>query len=112
MSPASWFRLGCVPVCAVLALTLPPHREPVRTRTQAALLTCGFEKNAGQTNSSVRYLLRGRHYGVFVTPSEMVLSLGEEKSRSLVRLGFPDATPRPESAGIDPLPGRVNYLIG
>src|SRR5262249_48700225 len=38
-------------------------------------LPLSFEKNEGQTDGRVRYFTRGRGYGFFLTPTEVVFSL-------------------------------------
>ena len=69
-----------------------------------------FEANAGQTDSSVKFLARGTKSAVFLTDQGAVLSVGA-KSTAL-RLSLAGANPRAALTGVDPLPGQVNYLIG
>src|SRR5579884_117648 len=108
----SWLRFGWAPVCAALALTLPKHPGQARVRFHASPTTAVFEPNAGQTDPCVRFLLRGRGYGVFLTPGEIVLSLAGDGRASAVRLRFAEANAAAEIDGVDSLEGRVNYLTG
>jgi PKD repeat protein len=100
-----------------------------------------FEANLGQTESTVKFLARGPGYTVFLTPSEAVLVLrspepseqthgpvlpgldrrpprlrerktSPERDATVVRLGLVGANPNPELAGLEPLPGKVNYFRG
>jgi hypothetical protein len=90
-----------------------------------------FEVNRGQVNSSVRYLSRTGRYTLFLTDDAAVFSLiggamhksplpegflGEKDetrlTESAVRVRLIGANPHPEVEGLEPLPGRVNYLIG
>ena len=99
-----------------------------------------FEANLGQTVSTVKFLAREPGYTVFLTPSEAVLVLrspepserthpvlpvldrrpprlrerktSPERDTTVVRLGLVGANPNPEVAGLEPLPGKVNYFRG
>ncbi len=100
-----------------------------------------FEANQGQADSQVKFLARGLGYTVFLTPSEAVLMLRSptmsedmplpeapglgrlarvehegknppERGATVVRLNLVGANPEPEVAGLEPLPGKVNYFIG
>ena len=67
-----------------------------------------FEANEGQVDRRVKFLSRGGGYVMHLTPAETVLSL----QSSVVRMRFPGARPNPEVSGLEPLPGRSNYLTG
>src|ERR1700676_1137871 len=91
-----------------------------------------FEANSGQVNPSVRYLSRTGRYTLFLTDDAAVFSLigGEmhkgplpqgfiarnesetKLTESAVRVRLIGASQHPQVEGLDPLPGRVNYLIG
>src|SRR6266851_2755245 len=91
-----------------------------------------FESNRGQVDPSVRYLARSGRYSLFLTDDAAVFSLigGEfnkgplpkgfsskddvetHLTESAVRVRLVGASPHPEVEGLEPLPGRVNYLIG
>ena len=77
-------------------ISAPPHSAaegPVRIGADAAVrpgpvleafgrLPLRFERNDGQTDPQVSFLARGRGYGLFLTPSEVVLSLqGTKEAR-------------------------------
>jgi hypothetical protein len=47
-----------------------------------AKLPLGFEVNQGQTDKRVKFLSRGRGYGLFLTGDEAVLKLQESGARS------------------------------
>ena len=101
-----------------------------------------FELNSGQTDDQVKFMARGSGYALFLTASEAVfvlrkaeknaqdgqlkgLSEGErlEKSdlesssqnsqlESVVRMKLVGANESPDIAGLEQLPGKVNYFIG
>src|SRR5438445_9985108 len=69
-----------------------------------------FEANAGQTDSRVKVLNRGKGYTLFLSPSEAVLALrGREH---VIRMRFQGANPDAKITGLEKLPGIVNYFIG
>ncbi|MBI4637856.1 MAG: SBBP repeat-containing protein [Candidatus Rokubacteria bacterium] len=73
-----------------------------------------FEPNEGQADPSVKFLARGRGYGLFLTRTEAVLVLRQRKasSASVVRMKLEGAGAAPEVAGEERLPGKVNYFLG
>ncbi len=93
-------------------------------------LPMSFELNQGQADSQVRYLSRGRGYQVLLTDTEAVLRLhgADRKSKaeainspladqrnpqsSVLRLKLDGASAAGQITGLDPLPGKSNYLIG
>jgi hypothetical protein len=95
-----------------VAKAAPEAPEPAAERATAEAfdaLPMAFEPNVGQTDARVRYVARGRGYGVFLTHDEVGLSVG---GRSAVRMRLDGAR---AGARVEPaaeLPGRVNYLVG
>jgi hypothetical protein len=100
-------------------------------------LPLSFEANAGQTDSQVKFLSRGRGYGLFLTGDEAVLKLqkaesGKQKAEasvatgiapqttdngqlttdSVLRMKLLGANTAAKVAGLDELPGKSNYFIG
>lgn len=96
-------------------------------------LPLSFEANRGQTDPSVRFLARGDGYGLFLTPTEAVLSLRapaqrersaadrsairggaseEPRHTAVVRMRLAGAKERPHITGLDQQPGTSNYFIG
>jgi hypothetical protein len=99
-----------------------------------------FEPNVGQTDERVRYFARSKAYTLFLTDRGAVFSLVRRDPKidswhstvkgdipaaqrnaasndsgevaAAVKIGFAGANQQPEVAGLDPLRGRVNYLIG
>ena len=103
------------------------NREQLRQQAmhKIAGLPLYFEVNRGQVDPSVRYLARSGRYSLFLTNDAAVFSLiGGEVHKSLsptgasrltesaVRVRLVGANPHPEVEGLEPLPGRVNYLVG
>jgi hypothetical protein len=98
-------------------------------------LPLSFEANQGQTDGRVKFLARGRGYGLFLTSSEAVLTVGHGKSKdqkfkgqfndprlrgadslsqslSVLRLKLVGANPTIVVTGLEELPGKSNYFIG
>jgi hypothetical protein len=92
-----------------------------------------FERNEGQTDPHVRYLSHTSRYSLFLTDEAVVVSMvGGGTNRgpvsaalreasahdapwlveSPVRIRMIGANPHPQMTALEPLPGRVNYLIG
>ncbi len=101
---------------------------PVATSATAATpradrpLPMTFEPNQGQAETAVRFLARGRGYGLFLTPTETVLVLAPavptrsspapRPEQAVVRMRLVGADPGATIAGVEPLPGRSHYLLG
>jgi Abnormal spindle-like microcephaly-assoc'd, ASPM-SPD-2-Hydin/Beta-propeller repeat len=118
------------------ALAKPgPGKESPRWAELYGKLPLSFEENQGQTASEVRYVSHGRGYELFLTPQEAVLALPSKQHYDLsplhrtasiramrkartagqmtaMRIQLDGANPNPGIAGIERLPGRVNYFIG
>jgi len=71
-----------------------------------------FEINQGQTDDQVKFLSRGSGYGLFLTPTEMVLSLSKDDQSIAIRMGLVGANPMPKMAGEEKLPGKTHYFLG
>jgi uncharacterized repeat protein (TIGR01451 family) len=85
------------------------------TRTIPKALPLIFELNAGQTSSEVKFLSRGAGYTLFLTPAEVVLGFvtsPSQKKAAVLRMQLPGANLQPRIAGVEELPGKVNYFIG
>ena len=106
-----------------------------------AQLPLSFEANQGQTDKQVKFLSRGRGYGLFLTGDEAVLELqdsgsriqdsgprakpfgatsalqgttdnGRRTTKSALRLKLVHADRNAAVAGANELPGKVNYFLG
>src|SRR5688572_1062426 len=64
-----------------------------------------FEANAGQTDASVRFLLRGQLGTFFFTPAEVVLA---SSTGAPLRVQFLGADPAVRVEGAEPRSGTVN----
>jgi hypothetical protein len=71
-------------------------------------LPLSFERNVGQTDSRVDFIVRGAGYGVWLTPGEAVLGLRGK----VVRVGVQGGDSRARVEGLRKLPGKVNYIVG
>jgi hypothetical protein len=121
-------RGGLVP------LTRPQIGPPALSRAESAYgnLPLSFEANHGQTDGRVTFVSRGRGYTMFLTPTEAVFVLTRREgpvkrdtvaprrpgatsaavTRTVVRMKLLGSNADPEAAGLDELPGKVNYFIG
>jgi Beta-propeller repeat len=87
--------------------------SPGRQRVTTAGTGLCFEANQGQFEERVRYLARGRGYGLFLTQEGATLALqrggaGERAVLSMRVAGARATEPR----GVDELSGRGNYAVG
>lgn len=91
-----------------------------------------FEANQGQTDDHVKFLCRGRGYGLFLTSTEVVVSVikaereskgkrerarldratQQEITTGVLRMRLVGANRTPEIFGLEELPGRSNYFNG
>lgn len=94
-----------------------------------------FEENQGQTAREVRFVSHGGGYELFLTPQEAVLALHPARRLDLspthrtayfkaqrdarratktavLRMRLANANKATKVAGIDPLPGRLDYFLG
>ena len=130
---------GTAPVSAATAPS-PDAKDDIaataRLSSSYGKLPISFEANEGQTAGMVQYLARGAGYTLFLTPGEMVLTLhaslsgarkphgapspsaimppaveGADKSAA-VRMKLIGANKHAQALGVDPLPGKSNYLTG
>src|SRR5580704_1083466 len=105
-----------------------------RAKRMAGSMASYFEKNQGQTDPSVKYLSRSGRYSMFLTDdATTVISMvggqihkgpkfamsnqpakpdADKLVESDVRIRLVGANPHPAVEGLEPLPGRVNYMIG
>src|SRR6059036_382191 len=116
-------------VTASKAPTQPPAPKPSKPQVVESYgrLPLSFEANDGQTDRQVNFVARGRGYTLFLAQSEAVFVLrkakGENASRvtfhasrdyqeTVLRMRLEGANPTPRAAGLEKLPGVVNYFIG
>ncbi len=76
-----------------------------------------FEPNLGQTDDEVKFVSRGRGYGLFLTGNEAVLSLQKPKKddsakNAVVKMRIEDANQMANAVGLDETEGKSNYFIG
>ena len=126
-------------VCALLlasALILAAGSAPTRPHVLNSYgkLPLSFEPNRGQTDEQVKFIARGAGYTLFLTPTEAVFSLQQNRARHGVPEELADAilsAPKPAQqtssvlrvqllnadrnatvTGLNELPGRTNYFRG
>jgi hypothetical protein len=78
-------------------------------------LPLSFEANVGQTAPEVDFISRGSGYTLFLKPREAVLALRKRDASdgaTVLRMKFAGSETKPQAAGQEELPGKVNYLIG
>src|SRR5688572_15828586 len=69
-----------------------------------------FEKNQGQTDSSVDFVARGAGYTLFLTSREAVLSVGG-RAPYAIRMKILGASRSAKPEAVGELRGRSNYFI-
>jgi len=80
-----------------------------------ARLPLSFEPNLGQSDAQVKFLSRGRGYGLFLTSDRALLLVREPAANSQFRaltLQLLGSNPAAAISPSDPLPGVSNYLLG
>ncbi len=105
---------------ATLFLTFPfaseAARPPAEPPARYAQLPVYFEANRGQAEARFQFIARGRQHGVYLAPTEAVVALvrpdAAESEARFLRMTFPGANSRATAAGLEPLPGSVNYFLG
>jgi hypothetical protein len=110
----------------------PDQGTRARVSETYGKLPLSFEVNQGQADPQVKFLSRGHGYSLFLTPAEAVLTLRNDERRMMndelktpnssfsihhssfttVRMKLIGANPQPPVAGLEELPGKVNYFIG
>jgi hypothetical protein len=97
-----------------------------RVQTSYGHLPLSFEANLGQADPAVDFLVRGQGYSLSLEPTGAVLTLQTavanakpsvpeqspgDAAASTVRLTPIGANPHSQPQPVDPLPGRINYLV-
>src|SRR6266481_8596075 len=128
-------RVGFVPASGASGLLQPWKAQPAPE--VYGRLPISFEKNVGQSAREVSYLSRGSGFELFLTSGEAVLALQNPVPRDLsprhrfatlralhqarlarkvatttaLRMRFEGSNPKAQIAGLDVMPGSVNYFI-
>ncbi|MGH9568546.1 MAG: SBBP repeat-containing protein, partial [Candidatus Angelobacter sp.] len=106
-------------LAAVVSIQVLFQGQQPATNPAARLkgLPVSFEANQGQVDSQVRFLAHAGQGTMYFTAGEAVLALASRNSQkttqiSALRLKWVGANPEPQIVAEQPLPGRINYLIG
>ena len=114
-------------LCVLSLLIGLASAEPVLPgRPSFGHIPLSFEANQGQAGDSTQFLARGRGYSLSLNREGVVLALGRHRGprattepeavrpveRTLLRMTLAGANRAPSAAGLDELPGKVNYFIG
>src|SRR5690348_8171469 len=107
------------PFAAVLCIAIAFQAQQPATNSAARLkaLPVSFEQNQGQVDSPVQFLAHAGQGTMYFTPGEAVLALASRDSQkksqvSVLRLQWIGANLHPQILAEQPLPGKINYLIG
>ena len=86
------------------------------TRLPHSKLPLSFEANHGQAAQDVKFLSRGRGYGLFLTPTGATVSTRgaapSTEPAAAMHMHFVGSNPAVRVVGKGPLPGVSNYFIG
>jgi len=75
-------------------------------------VSLAFEANAGQINSSVKFLSHANGYTLYLTATDPVLAFDNSDSQAALHIHLVGANPRPQVSALDELAGKTNYFIG
>jgi hypothetical protein len=114
---------------------VPATSENHPARLPFGELRLSFEENIGQANSEAKFVARGAGANLFLSSTELLVVLEKEStlphrgqaglhgprvveatpsstSRRWFRMRFAGGAGSPSPVGLEPLPGKANYLIG
>jgi hypothetical protein len=109
---------------AVEALATPAGTSVARLAAAFGRLPLGFEPNAGQSDSRVKFLAQGRGYTVFLLPDQAVFRFDDRwpaaardkdhqaDAGGVLRMQLLGANTHAPIGAEQRLPGRSNYLLG
>ena len=115
--------LGAVPLLSGIASAAP---AVLTERPSFGDIPLSFEANQGQAGGSTQFLARGRGYSLSLNRDGVMIALGQHRGprattepeairpaeRTLLRMRLAGANPAPSAAGLEELPGKVNYFVG
>jgi hypothetical protein len=127
--------VGLSAAAASATANLPRAKSDAKWIEAYGKLPLSFEQNLGQTAEEVRFVSHGTGYALFLTSQEAVISLPPSRPNNLsalhrmayfralrkarragrmtvLRMRLEGSNPAAQIAGIDLLPGKVNYFIG
>jgi hypothetical protein len=93
---------------AAAAPPVDPAPAPAAPREMLRSLPLRFTANSGQTDPAVRFTAESAGQAFFFTDDEVVFTA----QSAVARLRFLGANPHPTLAGLEPLPGAVNFFLG
>jgi len=105
-------------VASTPSLNVSRAQDAQRALATYSHLPLIFEPNQGQSDAKVKFLARGRGYGIYLTDQEAVLALQHFASdfrhpaTSVVSMKLSGASSVVDPVGDVLLPGKSNYLIG
>ncbi len=98
---------------------LPPDQQKAtmaeaRQRVVNAERPISFEPNQGQFEPEVQYVAHVPGYAMVLAPGQVVFQFPgvDKKAAATTAITLVGADPRALPVGIDPMPGKVSYLIG
>jgi hypothetical protein len=106
-------QFGCLLTILAGFLFVRPlaAESPQQATEKFGNLPLVFEPNYGQTDASVKFLSRGDRFGLFLTETEAVVSLGA-RSPVMVRMKLAGQNPHPQISGSGLQPGASHYFKG
>jgi hypothetical protein len=139
VAAVTFFAIGRGPVSlpSASAATVANPIAPVTAPAVTPLGQLFFEPNVGQTDAQVRYFTRANGYTLFLTDQGAVFSIDQHQPKAesglksaahatrdaagttdtiahsgTIKIGFVGANQRVAVDGVDPMRGRLNYMIG
>jgi hypothetical protein len=109
-------------LCGMPAVCAGPGIAGQRAAASFARFPLSFQPNQGQANPVVQYVARGQGYSLFLTPGEAYVTLERQPAAhdlaietiatDTLRMTLAGANSNAAVAGLEKLPGVVNYFVG
>jgi len=118
MNSQKFFSKPAPGLLAVVLLTALTARGATRGSAPAKLFSPAaaplyFEENRGQAPGTAQFIARGRDCNLLLSTDSAEILLGQHGAAlHSLRLVLDGANPRAALAGVEPLPGKANYLVG
>src|SRR5689334_9061989 len=96
---------------SIVLFVIPAFAAEFEISKNYGQIPLSFESNQGQMDPRVKFVSRGKGYGLFLTTDGAILRLLGPK-KTTVQMKIVDGRRNPDIQGVDPTVTKVNYLNG